>query len=141
MCAIARARPLGKDAGRGAKPCPAGAAPTTFGAPPLIPRSSGGLSSRPHCRIYPSRQVWILELERTSGWLRPADGSHRAPLDPACLVFPTLAAAVGYAARHGLDYRIVNRSGPRAVSRVRRPLPVHRALRANHRHGQTNMER
>jgi hypothetical protein len=78
--------------------------------PPKEPRRACGLSGRPSCRIYPSRQVWVLELEPFSGgWIEPpassggGDGSSKS----GRLVFPTLAAAITYAERYGLDYRIV----------------------------------
>jgi hypothetical protein len=77
--------------------------------PPKEPRRAGGLSGRPSCRIYPSRHVWVLELEPAcGGWIvAPAsgadgDGSSKS----GRLLFPT-AAAIAYAERHGLDYRVV----------------------------------
>lgn len=78
--------------------------------PPAYPRSAGGLSGRPTCRIYPSGQVWVLEFERTSGgWMEHASANAppNGPLGPSGLTFPTLVAAIGYAERHGLDYRVV----------------------------------
>ena len=77
--------------------------------PPQEPRRAGGLSGRPTCRIYPSRQIWVLELEPASGgWIEPPSGGERnGSSKRGRLVFPTLAAAIGYAERHGLDYRVV----------------------------------
>lgn len=72
--------------------------------PPKEPRRAGGLSGRPSCRIYPSRQIWVLELDSAGGWIEPPSSSGRFD---GRLLFPTLAAAIGYAERHGLDYRVV----------------------------------
>lgn len=70
-------------------------------SPPRVPRAARGLSGRPTCRIYARGEVWILELDAGSGgWL-----DHRG-YPSRRLTFPTLAAAVGYAERHGLDYWI-----------------------------------
>jgi hypothetical protein len=81
--------------------------------PPLLPRSAGGLSGRPFCRIYQLAGRWILEIDPLSGgWLEPPKG-RSSPANR--LVFATLADAIGYAERHGLDYRIV--SPPRRVTR------------------------
>ena len=78
--------------------------------PPKEPRRAGGLSGRPSCRIYPSGQVWVLELEPASGgWIEPpasSDGGNGSSKSGR-LVFPTLAAAIAYAERYGLDYRVV----------------------------------
>ena len=69
--------------------------------PPRVPRTAGGLSGRPTCRIFARGDAWILELDMTSGgWLVSGSRARRR------IAFPTLAAAVGYAERHGLDYRI-----------------------------------
>jgi hypothetical protein len=78
--------------------------------PPRDPRRAGGLSGRPSCRIYPNRQIWLLEIEPGSGgWIEPP--SSRAlgngGSEPTALAFPTLAAAIAYAERHGFDYRVV----------------------------------
>jgi hypothetical protein len=77
--------------------------------PPQAPRCAGGLSGRPSCRIYPSRQIWVLELEpATGGWIEPPSwGDCNGSSKRGRLVFPTLATAIGYAERHGLDYRVV----------------------------------
>jgi len=78
--------------------------------PPKEPRRAGGLSGRPSCRIYPSGQVWVLELEPASGgWIEPpaSSGGGDGSSKPGRLVFPTLAAAIAYAERYGLDYRVV----------------------------------
>jgi hypothetical protein len=80
---------------------------TAFGRrPPLTPRSRT-LSGRPSCRIYRGRHAWLLEFETAcGGWMEPwaADNGNR--FKSKTLAFPTLAAAVGYAERHGYDYRI-----------------------------------
>jgi hypothetical protein len=69
--------------------------------PPHVPRTAGGLSGRPTCRIFARADAWILELDMTSGgWLESSSSASRR------MAFPTLAAAIGYAERHGLDYRI-----------------------------------
>jgi hypothetical protein len=78
--------------------------------PHAFPRFAGGLPGRPFCRIYFDKRVWILELEPASGaWLEPARECHRMgdTGGPSRLTFPTLSAAIGYAERHGLDYRVV----------------------------------
>jgi hypothetical protein len=63
------------------------------------------LSGRPSCRIYLGRRAWILEFDTIwGGWMEPWTASGR--FKPKTLAFPTLAAAVGYAERHGYDYRI-----------------------------------
>jgi hypothetical protein len=73
--------------------------------PPRQPRRAGGLSGRPSCRIYRGKHTWVLEFDSvTGGWIDPAravDG------DDGRLTFPTLAAAIAFAERYGLDYRIV----------------------------------
>ena len=68
--------------------------------PPRLTRAARGLSGRPTCRIYAHGDVWILEFDAASAWLDERAHASRH------LRFPTLAAAVGYAKRHGLDYRI-----------------------------------
>ncbi len=96
--------------------------------PPKEPRRAGGLSGRPSCRIYPSGQIWVLELDPASGgWiLAPVisgDGSSKS----GRLEFPTLAAAIAYAERHGLDYRVVAPRSQRVATernrRASRSLP------------------
>jgi len=89
--------------------------PTSF-SPPHIPRAARGLSGRPTCRIYARREVWVLELDAASGgWLDDSGYVSRR------LTFPTLAAAIDYAERHGLDYRIVR---PRQYQYMRRSKPA-----------------
>ena len=83
--------------------------------PPHVPRTARGLSGRPTCRIYARGKVWILELEAASGWLDDRGNIRRR------LTFPTLAAAIGYAERHGLDYRIER---PRQHQYTRRSKPA-----------------
>jgi hypothetical protein len=82
------------------------------------------LSGRPSCRIYLGRSAWILEFDSIcGGWMEPSEARGR--LEPKTLAFPTLTAAVGYAERHGYDYRIeppAQHSG-RSVKRVRQRLP------------------
>lgn len=96
--------------------------------PPKEPRRAGGLSGRPSCRIYASRQVWVLELEPASGgWIEPPASGGGDGSKSGRLVFPTLAAAIAYAERHGLDYRVVVPKRHRAATgrnrRVARSLP------------------
>src|SRR5689334_25380619 len=63
------------------------------------------LSGRPSCRIYLGRSAWILEFDSIcGGWMEVSDA--RRGVEPKTLAFPTLAAAVEYAERHGFDYRI-----------------------------------
>jgi hypothetical protein len=85
-------------------------------SPPHVPRTARGLSGRPTCRIYARGDVWILELDPISGgWLDwRGNISQRLP-------FPTLAAAIGYAERNGLDYRI-ERSWQHHGMRRNKPL-------------------
>jgi hypothetical protein len=83
---------------------PAFAEAATIRRPPLPPRSRT-LSGRPSCRIYRGRRAWLLEfITAFGGWMEPWTASRR--FEPKTLAFPTLAAAVGYAERHGCDYRI-----------------------------------
>jgi hypothetical protein len=71
-----------------------------MGTPPLLPRTAGGLSGRPRCRIYPVGRLWVLQVERGSGWPESVE-------PPPRLEFPKLAAAVSFAEQHGYDYRII----------------------------------
>lgn len=75
--------------------------------PPLWPRIRR-LSGRPSCRIYLGRRAWMLEFESVcGGWMEPSVSNRRNRLEQKkALAFPTLAEAVGYAERHGYDYRI-----------------------------------
>ena len=69
--------------------------------PPPPPHAAAGLSGRPTCRIYVRGDVWILEIDCASGgWMIGPDNAGRS------FVFPSLATAIGYAERNGLDYRI-----------------------------------
>ena len=88
--------------------------------PPILPRSAGGLSGRPFGRSYPANGVWLLELDPMSGgWLpRGQEGCGNTRR----LAFPSLTAAIGYAERHGIDYRV--------VMPPRRPAPLNRAKRS-----------
>ena len=92
--------------------------------PPPQPRSRT-LSGRPSCRIYRGRRAWLLEFETDSGgWMEPWAKEGRIPCEPKTLAFPTLAAAVGYAERHGYDYRIEPPRGRlRTSMRGRRQRP------------------
>jgi hypothetical protein len=78
--------------------------------PPTLARSAGGLSGRPFCRIYPQEKLWILAFEPASAWVQTD-----CPSEEHRLTFTSLAAAIGYAVRHGLDYRVT----PREPSRTR----------------------
>jgi hypothetical protein len=85
-------------------------------SPPHVRRTARGLSGRPTCRIYARGDMWILELDAASGgWLDDSGYVSRR------LTFPTLAAAIGYAERHGLDYRIER---PRQHHYMRRKEPA-----------------
>ena len=77
------------------------ALPAANGGGALIAGRQDGLSRRPSCRIYPVGKGWGLELERASAWLAGLDlpGHFR--------FFRSLAAAVGFAEGHGLDYCII----------------------------------
>ena len=74
----------------------------------------------PPCRIYrPCRSVmqsggrkptWVLEFEPASRpWIEPLMGwtASDDPFAQIRLTFPTLTAAVAYAEREGLDYRVI----------------------------------
>jgi hypothetical protein len=72
----------------------------------------------------------VLELEPASGgWIEPpaSSGGCDDSSKPGRLVFPTLAAAITYAERHGLDYRVVasrRQHGPTGrIRRASRSLP------------------
>ena len=81
--------------------------------PPLmpVPVAAGGLSGRPRCRIFPVGRLWILQMETASAWF-----IGNGPIEPPPrLKFPTLAAAVAHAERHGYDYRIIT---PNPVARI-----------------------
>jgi hypothetical protein len=94
--------------------------------PPKEPRRAGGLSGRPFCRIYAKREIWLLEIDPSSGgWIEPP--SSRAQCngvsEPSGLVFPTLSAAIAYAVRHGLDYRVIAPKHRMKELRAARGLP------------------
>jgi len=81
--------------------CLAVAEPCAGLSPPRVPRTARGLSGRPTCRIYAHRDGWVLEFDSPcGGWVDDGEIPNRR------LTFPSLAAAIGYAERHGLDYRI-----------------------------------
>jgi hypothetical protein len=73
--------------------------------PPTLARLAGGLSGRRFCRIYPQEKLWVLEFEPASAWVE----SDCPDSEEQRLTFPSLAAAIGYAVRHGLDYRVTPR--------------------------------
>ena len=86
--------------------------------PPRPPRATGGLSGRPTCRIYARGEVWILEIDCASGgWLMGGDNAGKR------LTFPSLAAAIAYAERYGLDYRIERPRRYQRMKRKQRRLP------------------
>lgn len=92
----------------------------TMRQPPQYPRSRT-LSGRPSCRIYFGRRAWLLEFETAcGGWMEPWAASGRSGFGPKTLAFPTLAAAVEYAERHGYDYRIERPSRHARTSNRRR---------------------
>lgn len=95
---------------------PAIATPGAVLSPPRIPRLAGGLSGRPTCRIYARGDGWVLEFDTPNGgWIEDGAISARR------LTFPSLAAAVSYAERHGLAYRI---EPPQQHRSVRRDKPA-----------------
>ena len=83
--------------------------------PPSTYGTNDALSDRPTCRIYSFGSSWILQLDRSSAWVAGAigPGLYRS--------FRTLAAAIRFADRHGLDYRIVRRR-PLLITSARRRL-------------------
>ena len=87
---------------------------------PKEPRRAGGLSGRPSCRIYPRRDIWLLEIDPGSGgWIeRPSSTGPSTGL-----AFPTLAAAIAYAERHGFDYRVIAPRHRMKELRTGRDLP------------------
>lgn len=92
--------------------------------PPRMPRAAGGLSGRPTCRIYARGSIWVLEFDSPcGGWLDAVGGMFGGQR----LTFASLAAAIGYADRHGLHYRI------------ERPLQARNARR--HPRGPSNLPR
>jgi len=113
----------------------------TATTPRLPPHSRGRrLSGRPSCRIYLARRAWILEFDTIcGGWMEP--WSARGSFEQKTLAFPTLAAAVGYAERHGFDYRIEPpaRHSNTSLKRLRREQRVPRSwlalLTSNARNG------
>lgn len=84
-------------------------------SPPSTYGTRRALSDRPTCRIYSIASSWILQLDRSSAWVAGAigPGLYRS--------FRTLAAAIRFADRHGLDYRIVQRR-PFLITSARRRL-------------------
>lgn len=83
--------------------------------PPYTWQPSSDLSGRPTCRIYALERTWILQLDKTSAWIPNAigPGGYRS--------FKTLGAAVRFADRYGLDYRIV-RGRPFLLTKARRSM-------------------
>ncbi|HET6390354.1 hypothetical protein [Hyphomicrobium sp.] len=90
--------------------------PAADGYGSAVTARQGRLSGRPSCRIFPVGKGWGLELERMSAWLvgLPLPGGFR--------FFKSLAAAVGFAEEHGLDYRIIRPSALSKIGRRRRPI-------------------
>jgi len=63
-------------------------------------------------------RAWVLEFERAGRtWIEPLMGwtATDDPFAPIRLTFPTLAAAVDYAERQGLDYRVIEPPAKRFV--------------------------
>jgi hypothetical protein len=61
---------------------------------------------------------WVLEFERAGRtWIEPLMGwtATDDPFAPIRLTFPTLAAAVNYAERQGLDYRVIEPPAKRFI--------------------------
>jgi hypothetical protein len=69
--------------------------------PPAAWSPSSGLSGRPTCRIYALDRTWILQLDKNSAWIPNAIGPG------TFRTFKTLGAAIRFADRYGLDYRIL----------------------------------
>lgn len=71
------------------------------GYPPSACRRTASLSGRPTCRIYQLDTTWILQLDKNSAWIPNAigPGTYRT--------FRSLGAAVRFADRYGLDYRVM----------------------------------
>lgn len=72
-----------------------------YSEPPSACSRTTSLSGRPTCRIYRLDTTWILQLDKTSAWIPNAigPGTYRS--------FRTLGAAVRFADRNGLDYRVL----------------------------------
>jgi hypothetical protein len=109
--------------------------------PPKLPRLAGGLSGRPFGRIYPAWGIWLLELHPTSGGWLPTPGKDAKGKEPRRLPFPTLQAAISYAERHGIDYRVVRPRRQPAANRSKRtpgglPKSWLARLRRNSRNGE-----
>jgi hypothetical protein len=74
---------------------------------PQLWRRTQRLSGGPSCRIYRGPRAWILQFESgCGGWIEPCLSNRAHGLKAKTLAFGTLAEAVGYAERHGYDYRI-----------------------------------
>jgi hypothetical protein len=68
-----------------------------------------------------TKQAWVLEFEPASRpWIEPLMGwtASDDPFTQIRLTFPSLTAAVAYAEREGLDYRVIEPpvARPRAAS-------------------------
>ena len=83
--------------------------------PPGTPRTASGFSGRRFCRIFPSGDQWLLQMER-GGWSRSAEHDSSK-------TFPTLTAAISHAVHRGLSYRVVH-VPPIAAIDVRSEAPV-----------------
>jgi hypothetical protein len=90
--------------------------PTIVGKRSRAPRTAGGFSRPPFCRIAPDVEGWVLELE--PGAERTWFGGQ------ACIgrrkIFASLTAAIDYAVARGWRYRVVH--APPLP-----PIPIRRA--------------
>jgi hypothetical protein len=80
----------------------------------------------------------MLEFESAwGGWMEPWVANAPSRFKPKPLAFPTLAAAVGFAERHGLDYRIERpaRRSPTSIRRRHLPRSWRALLSGNGRNG------
>ncbi len=82
--------------------------------PPPI-RTGSGFFRRRFCRIFPSQDLWVMQMER-GGWPTPADANDGSR------TFPTLTAAIAHAVDHGYTYRVVHVPDVVPLD-SRRPLP------------------
>lgn len=73
--------------------------PFNMGKRMRAPRSAGGASRPPTCRIAPDVGGWVLELDPT------LNATHRSEKR---MSFHSLMAAIDYAVRRGWRYRVVH---------------------------------
>ena len=92
--------------------------------PPLAWGPCNSLSGRPTCRIYRLDTTWILQLDKSSAWIPNAIGPG------TFRTFRTLGAAIRFADRFGLDYRIL----------ASRPFLIRKARRRGGRRPSTHQE-